>query len=287
MDHPSTTPHVWTLVILIFLAGVASAQPSLQKAISHNDYLQRRPLLDALDEGYVNIEADIFLHHEELVVAHWFPYGKKNTTLEKLYLLPLAEHIQRLQASGKAITPFTLLIDIKSSPESTYLALKKVLEKYRWMLSSFRSNIYLPGLVTVVLTGRKPDLLISRETERLVIMDDFLNKPSRLSIQKLYAMASCKYSWIIGSKDSLTCKEKTKVRSLVELAHSQGKKARLWASPESDRIRRDLLDCGIDLINTDHLKDLKRFLSGTEPQPIILARSGQLQHCPIHLSNNN
>ncbi len=261
------------LILLTAVCALAHAQQPLQKAVSHNDYLQPRPLMDALEEGYVNIEVDIFFHHGNLVVAHWFPYGKQKSTLEKLYLLPLAEHIRKLRSQGEADKkPFMLLIDIKSSPESTYDALKILLNKYRWMLSSYQGRTFVPGPVTIVLTGRKPENFISGESNRLVMMDAFLNAPSRFTDTNLFALASCKYSWIIKSREGLTQQEKNRLSDLVELAHSQGKKTRLWASPENDQVRKDLLDCGIDLINTDHLKDLKRFLYELEPQPALVAK---------------
>jgi putative flavoprotein involved in K+ transport len=59
----------------LVLFGVALADsPSptgvpLPNAHSHNDYLRPRPLLDALDQGFCGVEADVFLVDGDLLVA--------------------------------------------------------------------------------------------------------------------------------------------------------------------------------------------------------------------------
>ena len=54
------------LLNLVQLYCKAQSTP-LSNAFAHNDYLHKRPLLDALDNGFVNIEADIFLKGNKLV----------------------------------------------------------------------------------------------------------------------------------------------------------------------------------------------------------------------------
>jgi len=256
------------LFLSISLTGIkplsVAAQNALSKGVSHNDYLQKRPLQDALDAGYINIEADIFLHHGKLVVAHWFPYLKGARTLDELYLKPLSLHVKQ-HRNDDGFLPITLLIDIKSSPEKTYLSLKELLQNYRDLLTCYQNGQVQQGPVNIVLTGRKPVHLIQHETERWVMMDDFLNTPATETTPFCFTMASCRYSRIIKSKNKLTADEEMRLRSWVNIAHRNGKKARLWASPESDEIRTELLECGIDLINTDRLNDLKRYLQ----QPVI------------------
>ncbi|WP_317193247.1 hypothetical protein [Mucilaginibacter segetis] len=46
----------------------------------------------------------------------------------------------------------------------------------------------------------------------------------------------------------------------MALAHKFGKRVRLWASPENTAVWKELLSCGVDLINTDKLAELKKFL---------------------------
>jgi len=145
----------------------AVAQNELNRGISHNDYLQHRPLQDALEAGYTNLEADIFLHHGRLVVAHWFPYLKGAGTLDKLYLEPLSRYVKE-HCNGDGYSPITLLIDIKSSPLKTYLALRKQLQQYSDVLSVYEGKRVNQGLINIVLTGRQPVQFIQQESSRWV-----------------------------------------------------------------------------------------------------------------------
>jgi len=233
-----------------------------EQGYAHNDYLHKKPLFDALDNGYTHIEADIFLYKDSLIVAHWFPYMKDKRTLESLYLAPLKQYVQLNNCNSCIGTPpITLIIDIKSSPKKTYPALKALLEKYSSMLSSYENGVFKQGKVNIVITGRKPVDLIKKETRRLVMMDDFLDHTSGDINNNLFAMASCKYSKILNwtGKGQLPEKEKNKLLYLVGQAHLQGKKARLWASPENEKVWDELLKCGIDYINTDRLTKLKTY----------------------------
>ncbi len=63
----------------------------LPNRFAHNDYCHKRPLFEALENGFTNIEADIFLMNNKLIVAHILPYFKGKRTLEALYLQPLLE----------------------------------------------------------------------------------------------------------------------------------------------------------------------------------------------------
>src|SRR5882724_1755773 len=96
----------------------------LPQAHAHNDYEHKRPLLDALDNGFCSVEADIFLVDGELLVGHNRKDLKPERTLEKLYLDPLRE---RAKANGGKVYPggpaVFLLIDVKSEAKPTYAAL--------------------------------------------------------------------------------------------------------------------------------------------------------------------
>ena len=51
----------------------SQAQTPLQRAHSHNDYEQKRPLFEALARGICSVEADIWLVNGKLLVAHGLP----------------------------------------------------------------------------------------------------------------------------------------------------------------------------------------------------------------------
>src|ERR1700761_1010538 len=87
-------------LFLFFLFAVSqfncSAQSTpLVNGFAHNDYRHKHPLYDALDNGFTNIEADIFLEDSSLVVAHVCPFFRRGKTLEKLYFKPLYEQVMK------------------------------------------------------------------------------------------------------------------------------------------------------------------------------------------------
>src|SRR6202012_2796956 len=107
-------------LFFLMLFAVASINclaqsPPLVNGFAHNDYRHKHPLYDALDNGFTNIEADIFLEDTTLVVAHVFPFFRQGKTLEKLYFKPL--YAQVMKNGGKVYPdynkPVILMIDIK------------------------------------------------------------------------------------------------------------------------------------------------------------------------------
>ena len=76
-------------------ASITKSNPLvLPKAHAHNDYRHKHPLLDALDNGFCSVEADIYLVDGKLLVAHDRSAVKPERTLEALYLEPLRKRVQ-------------------------------------------------------------------------------------------------------------------------------------------------------------------------------------------------
>ena len=257
------------LIVLLFfsLQTVHSQSVPLPNGFAHNDYRHRHPLFDALQNGYTNIEADVFLRRGKLIVAHIDPFFKSRRTLESLYLRPLAARITN--DSGQVYrgyaTPVILMIDIKTNSDNTYAAIKVLLEKYRNILSSYDHGQVRQGEVTVVLSGHKPYHMIENEDTRLAFIDEDLRKTYQdTTNMNVYKMSSCKYSNLLKWKGNGTMpdEEQNKLCAYVSMAHKYGKKVRLWASPENNNVWNELLKCGVDLINTDKLVRLKDFLIG-------------------------
>ena len=59
--------------------------------------------------------------------------------------------------------------------------------------------------------------------------------------------------------------ERAKLRQIVARTHAQGKRLRLWAAPDNEAGWKELLEAGVDLINTDKLAELETFLRAQEP----------------------
>lgn len=251
-------------VIITLSAACAQAQRSpLPRAFAHNDYWHSRPLYDALDHGFLNVEADIYLRDDELLVAHLLPAFRKKRTLEQLYLKPLLDYYDGRNSEIKyPLYPITLMIDIKSDAEKTYAKLAEILKNYKSILSSYDNGEVKQGKVTIVLTGNKPYQVIREQTLRYAFIDeDLMQVRTDTTSNAVYQTASCKYSRLLNwtGKGPMPESQRQLLISYVTVAHQYKKRVRLWASPENKEVWRALLDCDVDLINTDKLAELRDF----------------------------
>jgi len=269
---------------LFSLQTVRSQSIALPNAFSHNDYRHIHPLADALENGFTNIEADVFLKDERLIIAHIDPFFKRRRTIEALYLEPLKERITA--NSGQVYKgydhPVILMIDVKTGANNTYSALIPVLEQYKSILTRYDHGKIFPGAVTVVLSGHKPYKMIKNEQSRYAFIDEDLRKTFKDTTAKnVYTMSSCKYSKLLKWKgtDSIPAAEHKNLCNFVNRAHMLGEKVRLWASPENSAVWDELLKCHVDLINTDKLVVLKNFLTNrniaSSTQTTTVSVSGQ------------
>jgi glycerophosphoryl diester phosphodiesterase len=264
-------------MLVLLLASTSSApaaEPTvkpLAAAHSHNDYLQKRPLLDALDYGFSSVEADIFPVDGKLLVAHDTKSLTPRRTLEKLYLAPLAERVARNGGHVHA-TPsrFFLLIDIKRDPKQSYKLLQPLLDNYRTILTSIDKGKRRQGAVTIILTGERPGITGHEPGVRYVALDGRITdlKSGSAAPADLMPMISDKWSDHFQRKGegSMSDEERLKLREIVAQAHADGRVVRFWATPEKESLWRELRSAGVDLINTDDLDRLARFLSNPDAQ---------------------
>jgi hypothetical protein len=250
-------------IITSLSVSVSSQVIPLPHAYAHNDYWHKRPLFDAMANGFTHIEADVYLRHSRLLVAHRIPLLKRKKTIESLYLKPLLKYMSN--TGGQVQTPMdtvVLMIDIKSNGEKTYTALRKILNKYKPILSTCEKGKVIIRNLTLVLTGHRPLQLLKSEDSRFVFADADLRKiNTQETSPEMFTMASCKYSNVIKwkGKGEIPELEREHLKDLVNKAHLSGTKVRLWAAPENETVWLFLRDCGVDLINTDKLVALKRF----------------------------
>ncbi len=257
-----------TMLLLCLAAAPAVGQQDgpvvpLPQAHAHNDFHHQRPLLDALAHGFCSVEADIFLVEGELLVGHGRSELEAVRTLQTLYLDPLR---QRVRKNGGRVypggPPFTLLIDIKSDGRKTYLALSKLLARYPDVFTCVRDGKRKAGAVTAIVSGNRAQATIAAETTRYAAIDGRLSdldgdQPSHL-MPLISDRWGSHFSW--RGSGPMPAAERDKLRTIVEKAHRAGRRVRLWATPENLDVWKELEAARVDLINTDDLDGLRRFL---------------------------
>ncbi|MBD2756353.1 histidinol-phosphatase [Spirosoma validum] len=236
---------------------------ALPNAHAHNDYEQSRPLWDALDNGFTSVEADVHLIGDTLYVAHDRPAFKNPaSTLETLYLKPLAERLR--QNKGQVLAgykgPFYLMIDAKTGADSTYRVLEKLLQRYPSLLTNGSKS--QPGNINVVLSGNRPIQTVVKAKKRLLSLDGRPGDLGKGYQQTVMPIVSDAYGNQLNwrGKGDISPEEIQKLRQLADRTHREGKKLRLWASPEDPLVWAKLREAGVDFISTDQLELARDFL---------------------------
>ncbi len=240
----------------------------LLSAHAHNDYEHPHPLFDALAQGFDSVEADIWLVDGQLLVAHNLADVKVERTLQALYLDPLRERIR--QNGGHVFTndvSFTLMIDVKSAAEPTYVALRQVLLGYTNLLTSFAATKTQTNSLNILLTGNRSLEMIAAEPLRYAAIDGrLLDMKTNLSPQLVPLISE---NWTQNFKwrghGAFPEDEQSKLRQLVEHVHQQGRRLRFWAIPDTLAGWRELQSAGVDVIGTDDLVGLAKFLQSNRP----------------------
>jgi glycerophosphoryl diester phosphodiesterase len=256
---------LFALLVLIGSAvGAAEVKPLVQ-AHAHNDYEHARPLVDALERGFCSVEADVYLVDGQLLVAHDRKDVKPERTLASLYLDPLRQRVR--QNGGRVFRngpTLTLLVDVKSEAEATYAALHAEFKKYGEMLTSFTTTGSKPGAITVIISGYRTPQTMLAQPVRYAAMDgrnEDLEKNTPAALVPLVSENWTKiFTW--RWEGDMPAAEKSALKAWVERAHAQGRKVRFWNTPDRPGAWALLLDAGVDVIGTDDLEGLQKFLRG-------------------------
>jgi len=274
MRNFSVNGFATTLLLCVVSIPAATAQPlpgdppSLSQAHAHNDYEHQRPLLDALEHRFCSVEADIWLVGKtSLLVGHDMLQLRPERTLAALYLEPLLERCRANQ--GWVHEPnrtMILLIDLKSDGDRTYPILAAELRKYRELFAQ-KSN--RPPAVLAILSGSRPIELVAADNDRLCGIDGRLGDLPSTATPNLMPLVSDNFRnhfrW--RGEGPMPAEEQAKLRKLVDAVHSEGRKLRFWATLDTHQVWTELHSAGVDLIGTDDLNLLQKFLTARPVAP--------------------
>jgi hypothetical protein len=260
----------YAVLVAFAFCVCAAAQTGTQPAPlvgvhAHNDYEHPHPLFDALAHGFCSVEADVYLVDGQLLVAHDRWWVKAGRTLQSLYLDPLRE---RVKNNGGRVYPggpeFTLLVEFKGDWRTSYPVLRRMLEGYAPMLSTFRAQTKQTNAVVVIITGHRSKEMFAGESVRYAALDgdlaDLDGAESALVIPWISSPWSKTFYW--RGEGVIPAPEKLKLKEIVARAHQQGRRVRFWGAPDQPVFWSELLEDNVDLINTDDLDGAQKFLEG-------------------------
>ncbi|MCW5943065.1 MAG: phosphatidylinositol-specific phospholipase C/glycerophosphodiester phosphodiesterase family protein [Fimbriimonadaceae bacterium] len=256
-------------MVAFFLAAVLVAGPgSPMGAHAHNDYRHPRPLLDALDHGFLSVEADVYLMEDRLLVGHDAAELTPGRTLDALYLAPL---FSRARKQGGRVFPglprgksFQLLIDVKDEAEPAWRAIERALAPYHPFITEYRDGRVVDRGVRVVVSGNRAIDAMRRARRRWTFVDgragDLEADPPASLVPLVSENWRGLFSWPglgpIGDAD------RERLRAFVDRAHRQGRTVRFWGAPDLPASWDLQREAGVDWINTDRLAEFRAHWAG-------------------------
>ncbi|MFO0597857.1 MAG: hypothetical protein U0228_21325 [Myxococcaceae bacterium] len=233
--------------------------PSLKHA--HNDYEHTRPLLDALDQKFESVEADIWLdgNGNEIGVSHnGAPF---KGTLKGLYLDPIADRVAMnggsVYGDGKT---FYLWLDIKDGSTILQDLLVTQLSGYAFLTRFDDTGIAQQGAVTVLLTGddKAKKALVDRPAPRTYARDSNDYSVNDGPADGKWVSYAVNYFAVMqwDGTDPIPAAQQKQLENLVNGAHAKGRSVRIWSNPDSAPYWKAAKAAHVDFINTDKLADL-------------------------------
>lgn len=258
--------HLLLLCLCLILLYQVQGQPPVYTVAnlhSHNDYEKPFPFQQAYDKGFGSIEADVFLEGEQLLIGHTHDQLTPQRTLQKLYLDPLV-------ALGSKLRPLQLMIDIKTDSSRTLSRLIEVLRQYPPLISN-------PAL-HIVISGNRPDVNAYVDYPAYIWFDGDAGMdypPAALSRIAMMSAPFVRYSQWNG-KGIPVAKERDTLSRLIARLHTLHKPVRLWAAPDVVNAWYQLMELGVDYINTDEVEQAPRFMQELPANSYTASHSHEL-----------
>lgn len=214
----------------------------------------------------------------ELLVAHDLADVDPTRTMESLYLDPLRAIVK---ANGGSVHPgddgrFQLLVDVKSEAVSTYRALHRTLREYPDIMTRWVGGQPKQRAVDAVVSGNRALEVMTDQRVRYAGYDgrlaDLDSGPPPTVMPLVSDNWTNHFSWT--GDGPMPADERARLRALVATAHDNGYLVRIWATPDEpgearEAVWQELVDAGVDYLNTDDLAGLQDFLTARAPARLI------------------
>lgn len=241
------------LSISACIISCSTKRYTVSNAHSHNDYLNTTPFYNAYNEGFGSIEADVFPVNGELYVAHKKEDVRPGNTLNALYLYPLLSKL-----STDSSRKLNLLVDVKENYKEALAILANQLKP----LMRFLSTPAEKRNVTISISGERPVGKEFNQYPNYIFFDDNLSMEHSIDEWKRINLVSLPFDSISKWKGAgpIPSADIQGLKHAIDIAHKAGKPFRFWAAPDNTEAWKQQEKLGVDLIGTDKIGELGRFL---------------------------
>lgn len=243
---------VWVLVVCN--TAVAQVKPA-PLIFAHNDYAQPKPFMAAYGQKVAFIEADVFVKEGDLWVAHDEKDLVASHTLGSLYLEPLQKKIKKYRGYPyrDLHSSLTIMIDFKTGWEKTLPVLVTLLQRYPDLLEARQLKFCISGSMPppeewdqiprfIHFDGRPDRKYSTLQLTRIPLVSDSFSKYARWS-----------------GDGELSSQDAQNLQAVIKKVHTWNKPIRLWAIPDQPHSWNTMHTLGIDIINTDQVRAVRRF----------------------------
>jgi hypothetical protein len=230
---------------------------STAQAHSHNDNRQLRPFSEAYDQQFGSIETDVMLEKGNLYAINNAVDASPSRMLNKLYLQPISEQIDR--NAGQIYTQhdimLQLIFDLKTPASETLPALIAELEKFK--------NLTDPnGTFKIVITGNIPSPDAFDQYPSYISFEglpDAAYTPKQLERIALIGQSFQKYTrW--NGEGVLPKNDRKLINKVVQKAHEMGKKIRFRDAPDNINTWKIMMGLQVDYLDTGKVIQMGDYL---------------------------
>jgi len=244
------------LIFLILLSNILVwGQSNSIIAHSHNDYEQKRPLLNAVENNFQSIEIDILRVGKKLVVTHDDKDLERKPTIDKMYF----DRLQKMINNGEIKQKTWLLVDLKLYDKQTLELLHELVTKY---VGLFQTRQDVNGPLQIVLSGDIPRKEIINDSSYTFFFIDGrvsdLEENYDSNIMPLISANFTDFSFWKGI-GKMKKADFSKIQSRIQAIHKQGKKIRFWKTRDKKKVWKTLIKLNVDVISVDNIESFSKF----------------------------
>lgn len=265
----------WVFLLTLVIAATGYAQPAVYttgNGHAHNDYEHNIPFLQAYQQGFGSIEADVLLINDSLFVAHDTAHISRNQLFATTYLQPLAAMVTANKGYAYADTgkQLILLIDLKTPAIATLNAVIKAITAYPGLTKALNMRF--------VITGNQPPASAFNNYPGYIYFDGDISNEAHTGNTGRIALFSANFKqyskW--NGKGLIPAGEQAGLKTAIDKVHALHKPIRFWGCPDNSNTWHTFIAMGIDYINTDKVVAFAQFISTLKQSTAVAPATGTL-----------
>lgn len=260
--------------IAFFLLAVSISVDAQVKLMPNlvltQEFQTEKEIWPTFTQGVVHYEAHIMYIYGEVFVTEHMPDSANHNlpTLRNTYLLPIYSQYKKNQ--GKVHANFDeemyLFLNIKFDPRKTYQKIWEQVSPYHEMLTYRVGPQWHDGKLKVIFVGNAPMRTFQQERVSFAAAQGTVEDLEKNYDNKLMPLIGIDFlhdfNW--NGVGKMPFDEYKKFREIIQNAHKQGKKVRVYNAPEEENVWDVLYTAGVDMISCSNPEAFKKFMDSRE-----------------------